>query len=528
MGRASLAASHLLTLDALDVSFTSLTLAVIAVYIAYCYLAPASSKRLRPTYSIHPLAPGLVSGAYAAYQLGSNETAFLLQLHRDYGPIVFVPFPLGQHLILSDTHIRRLYAGAYNKQLSFIPVRKALSGTIFGTSDAVLSSPALEGHIFPLHTKALAKGNLKVPVSRFQKAVEVAIEEQKDADSVDLVKWTYDLMFKASMSALFGDGLDLPMDVFQDKFKAFDDAFPLLATGMFPRLVQDYLSGLTPVREGILARNYLNEKFGEWAARTDCAPLDEKDVVKAMSDKIREFGWSLMDLGSCVLGDFWALLANNPFAISWITIYLTQINASLFKEVLQEVDSVDVASELPADAHLPLLTSIIYETLRLHTSSFSARKATSPNEAFIFEDVAEIHPGEICVALTRIGHLDSQVWGEDAAVWDGKRFFDEDGTNVKSKRIHEVRAFGGGVSMCEGRSLAIAELKTMLVFMLQNLTFEAQLPAPDQLQAHNMERLPYIDGTKVTLPKPKPGRPGLGVMQVGGQMPVRIRHRVRA
>lgn len=471
-GRIHHIASNLLATAHRHLSFTSCTLTLLLTFLTYHLLVsynvlPSNSKArstLRPTFSLLPLLPPFISGSYAAYQLGVNETGFLLELYREYGPVVYLPFPLRQHLILSDRHVRQIYNGRYNAHLSFIPIRKALSGIIFGTSDPALASPDMERQIFPVHAKAMAKGNLKDPIARFQKSVQESVDQaeaergqgEEASVVVDLVQWTYDLMFKASMAALFGDELDLSIETFQHHFRLFDDAFPLLASGLFPRFVQDKFPSLNPVYEGVKSRDFLNTKFGEWALRTDCQPLDDRDVVKAMSDTIQSLGWSLTDLGSCLLGDFWALLANNPFAISWIMIYLTQIDRKVLEQVLAEVDSVDVQNGAsPADAPLPLLTSCIYETLRLHSSPFSIRKTTSTKGSFVFEGVAEIRPGEICVCVPRVGHIDPEVWGENARLWDPKRFFDDGEADkvgsVKSKRIFEVRAFGGGVSIVSGR-----------------------------------------------------------------------------
>jgi len=67
-----------------------------------------------------------------------------------------------------------------------------------------------------------------------------------------------------------------------------------------------------------------------------------------------------------------------------------------------------------------------------------------------------IPPNSRLICGTRVSHLDSSTWGEDANVWDGRRFFDEvtektakeeGGTELeKSKRARRVWGFGGGIS----------------------------------------------------------------------------------
>jgi cytochrome P450 len=120
---------------------------------------------------------------------------------------------------------------------------------------------------------------------------------------------------------------------------------------------------------------------------------------------------------------------------------------------LAEVDSFTFSSKTDA-SDVPLLTSIIYETLRLHSSPFSIRRSIV-KEPFILNGETEILPKENVIVVPRAVHLDQGVWGEDYAVWNPKRFYDAPAslTNNASK-MREVRAFGGGSSMVR-RPLAL-------------------------------------------------------------------------
>lgn len=429
------------------------------------YFSKARSRAPRRIYSLHPLAPSLLSGIYAAYQLGVNETEFLLSLQERYGASVYLPFPISQHFILSDKLIRRIYSGAYNSQLSFIPIRKRMSTTIFGMAGSItsLDSLQLDKHIFPVHAKGMSKARLTQALDRFDQSVKSTVSSELQSWSgdkiIDIVDWTYTLMFKASLAALFGDELDIPLKQFMKCFKDFDTAFPLLASEQIPEFIQPYFPPV--VAQGIRSRDWLNTRFGKWARETKCAGLDDGDVVKAMAMEGLRLGFSDYDNGSGILGDFWALLANNPFAVSWIVVYLIQADEKLYKEVMSEIDGVDLSTSLPAQADMPLLTSVIFETLRLKSSSFSIRSAPPTNESVAHlrtdDNEAEgvfIQPGEKLTCITRVGHLDTNVWGETARQWDGSRFYDDpdvrlqgDLQPMKARRIPEVRAFGGGVSI---------------------------------------------------------------------------------
>lgn len=439
-------------------------IAVLLGFLVRLYVQSVNAQQgPRKTFSLHPLVPSLISGIYAAYQVGANETEFLLQLQERYGASVYLPFPIGQHFILSDKLVRRIYSGAYNNQLSFIPIRKQMSTTVFGMASSItaLDSTQLDKHIFPVHSKGMTKARLGNALARFDKSVKDTVADElqnwKGEKIIDIVDWTYTLMFKASLAALFGDQLDIPLEQFMECFRNFDSAFPLLASEQIPEFVQPYFPPV--VARGVRSRDWLNTRFGKWARETGCAGLDDHDVVKAMAMEGLRLGFNDYDNGSGMLGDFWALLANNPFAVSWIVIYLIQADKQLYKDVMSEIDSIDLHTTLPSQADMPLLTSVIFETLRLKSSSFSIRRAPPTNESVTHLRVDEddhngifIQPGEKLTCITRVGHLDPNVWGETARQWDGRRFYDDPATSdtdkpKKSRRIPEVRAFGGGVSI---------------------------------------------------------------------------------
>ena len=408
------------------------------------------------SFSLHPLCPPFVNGAYAAYKLGSDETSFILSLREIYGDIVYLPFPLCQYFVLSDAIIRKIYDGTYNAQLSFIPIRKLFSGMIFGMSKKSWQSYELEKVLFPLHHRGMAKGKLTHAIDRFTDYVHEAVskeairlkETSNGKDTVDLITFAFDIMFEASIAALFGNEFPVSRQKLRKAFTAFDDVFPLLSSGMIPLPLQPYLKP-GGIAEGIKERDKLNALLGKWARETDCAGLEEEDVVRSTAAEMFRLGWNDYDVGTSLMGDFWALLANNPFAACWVLTYLTQADDELLEDVYKEIDAIPAG--VPAhQADLPLLQSVFYETLRLQTSTFSIRKCS---QQVVLAGKAVISPGESVICVTRAGHLDTEVWGEDARLWDGRRFYDRPDSSdtlrkgSKASKIPFVRAFGGGVSI---------------------------------------------------------------------------------
>lgn len=163
-------------------------------------------------------------------------------------------------------------------------------------------------------------------------------------------------------------------------------------------------------------------------------------------------------------------MANAPSVAVWALLYILQ-SPTVLVDVLAEIDAR--GEEAPLDianlsTDLPLLSSCLTETLRLATSSFSIRVVQAdfflPLGATDGEDKkAEaveaagcvIPAGSKIVCATRVSHLDEESWGSDAAAWDGKRFFDRPGEGTeRSKRVREVRGFGGGISIVRSSFLS--------------------------------------------------------------------------
>lgn len=143
--------------------------------------------------------------------------------------------------------------------------------------------------------------------------------------------------------------------------------------------------------------------------------------------------------------------ANAPYAALHHILYLSQ--SPHLPALLAELDShlssssttspLSLAS-LSSSQSLPLLTSTLYETLRLSSSSFSIRIVQDP-AGFLFPSPGTaghlIPRGARVVCATRVAHLTQEARGEE---WDGERFVGEE---ERRRAAREVRAFGGGISV---------------------------------------------------------------------------------
>ena len=195
-------------------------------------------------------------------------------------------------------------------------------------------------------------------------------------------------------------------------------------------------------------------------------------------------------------------MANAPHAGYWLVVLNLQREKGL-RPLADEIDEAATAwnlknpgqriednlYEFVSTAELPLLTSTIQETLRYAASIMSIRRVTEPVEfgGYRFDRDDEI------ICMTRSVHLDEEVH-ENASEYDPRRYMKQRKFSKNGKIVtNHSMPWGGGVSMCEGRSVdfidlhvagglvdrvplsrhfATKELKVFIVFLLMRYTLE--------------------------------------------------------
>lgn len=155
-------------------------------------------------------------------------------------------------------------------------------------------------------------------------------------------------------------------------------------------------------------------------------------------------------------------MANAPNAGYWLIVLNLQREGGL-QPLVDEIDEAvaswneqnpgqqvqDHLYEFVSTAELPLLTSTIQETLRYAASVMSIRRVTEPVEfgGYRFDRDDEI------ICMTRSVHLDEEIH-ENASEYDPRRYMKQRKFSKNGKTImNHSMPWGGGVSMCEGRSV---------------------------------------------------------------------------
>ncbi|KAH8827179.1 cytochrome P450 [Flagelloscypha sp. PMI_526] len=490
-----------------------------------------------PTYGQWYIPPFL-RGLRAMVSLGQDEDKFLLSLYHNYGPIVYIPWPMSQYTLTASRAINNFYSSS---QLQFPPIRLEMQEDVFGVGKHHPHSMFLE-RFYPMHGKGLTKGRLRGPVERFNQIfaerVRALADQVHDSASgyldISIVDWVMATMFDAGLGAMYGmEFVRLararsPKTVSSGHY-GFDEIFPILASGMVPSFLWNWIK---PIKEGIVARDDTSRALQEFVEMG--TPGLEDGITKDTVEFMQSEGISPKDMGPLLLGDLWASQANAPPACValFLRAFQTPGCVERLREEIKEANlfiggGVDYTS---LNDSVPFVTSCVNETLRTETSSFSIRIAKEDCLLDVSTDASEkklvpIPKNAKVIAATRVPHITDEVWGDDPEAWNPTRFLPKgegEAANVGlAKLLKEMRGFGGGVSMCEGRHLATHELKSALALFATTFDMEPVIAPGSEgeyarFKIHGEKHLGFA-------PKKNMTRPGMGAFQFEGDLKMRVR-----
>ncbi|EMC97078.1 hypothetical protein BAUCODRAFT_121589 [Baudoinia panamericana UAMH 10762] len=270
---------------------------------------------------------------------------------------------------------------------------------------------------------------------------------------------------------------------FMDDLWAFDRGFLYLVVGLprwlpIPSITRSYIARKRNL-EKLEVFHTMMERVAEskkvepkWSGLDDVGPL-----VKARMDVYRSHRLSIRARAAFEHALLWAANANSDVLIFWM---LTRIYADklLLAQVREEIEpyckAVQRTSELPiGDApqldlldvdglcsNCPLLKSCYLECLRLDTASWSLKVV---QEDFVLQSREKdaqswlLRKGEFAHAAHNLHNTDPAYFDEPMT-WRADRHVQyEDGSKRGVAEMGSVRPYGGGSSMCKGRSFAFKE-----------------------------------------------------------------------
>ncbi|KAI0651986.1 cytochrome P450 [Trametes meyenii] len=465
------------------------------------------SKILRPTDpSRPPIAKYWIPWLGSAVEMGKDPDGFFTNMTQLLGPIFRVK-TLGQQRIFvtSPSLISTVYRDSQN--FDFLAIRVELGEIAFSLDTKLGREPYMLETYMPAFHHALLPTNLRPMIDAYVSSAHDCVRgavANLNGSAIPLASFIAPPAYHSA--AFAGFGAAFPIQESYPLFRAYDDYFHMLASGLPRVLFSKPLNAWDKLVDLIEA--YV-DRIGD--------NIDEAPHYTQVALRARENGWTNRFTASVLSTQLWALQANAVWAAYWLIALLLQEPEGL-APLIAEVDSVrrswvaahpstplsgffeDVA--LGSSKSLPLLTSAIQETLRYTSQTFSIRQVVNPVRLGGFD----LRTGEQVVCVTRQVHMDEEIH-PSASVFDIRRYLDGPKAMKDGKLVaNHSMPFGGGVSMCEGRHFAMSELKTFIAMLLTYSTLELD-PASTSRPEFAWERI------------------GAGIMHPRGDVQVIVRKR---
>ncbi|EMT67639.1 cytochrome P450 [Fusarium oxysporum II5] len=256
----------------------------------------------------------------------------------------------------------------------------------------------------------------------------------------DMLKWTSDIIVKASTKSFFGNALFENSPGLVDDFRRFNrQTWKLLYK--YPRfLSRTAYDSRDSAIDGL--ERYFKMPQDQ---RRDAAPF----VIKA-EDEMRRHGISDRDIAAVLFKLYWAINGNPSVLAFWLlvrTLYTPNLKEDIKREVVPAFkNGIHHQPDVEYLKECPKLNATYYEAMRLHSGSSSFRRAAQDTTIAGFQ----LKAGNDVMMPYRQLHLNKEYWGENAEDFDIDKFVD----NPKLHSARTYKPFGGGTTLCPGRLLA--------------------------------------------------------------------------
>ena len=302
----------------------------------------------------------------------------------------------------------------------------------------------------------------------------------------DLMRFTVDV----TTSLAFGQDintLDAEGDVIQ---KHLDKIFPTIQRRLLTPFPYWRYFKLPADREAERSAHYVMEEVSKIIAQ--CRVLLEAEpalreqpenllqsLLVAVSDE--SSGFSEKEMVDNVTTMLLAGEDTTANSLAW-TLYFLVRYPEVQTRLRQEIQS-SLGDTLPCSADqlraLPYLDGVIHESMRL--KPVAPINGLEANEDFIADGMTtniglELKKGDFVIALTRVMASREEDFPEAGAFRPERWLPDKRGEQVNQRAFIP---FGSGPRLCPGRSLALLEMKLVLVMVLQQFEIEARVDPND-------------------------------------------------
>lgn len=244
----------------------------------------------------------------------------------------------------------------------------------------------------------------------------------------------------------------------------FEGGLPTLFANIFPSIT---------ARKAWQARKAMAPAFREYYDKG--LDRNANAFIKGRADAARLENFTNADLGGFEITICFASLTNTvPNAFSMLCSVLSDpsLTADICKEVagIAKRSTENGVEKVALDITLfntqcPLLVSVFQETIRLCVNATPVRVIM---EDMLLKDTYLLRKGSIVQVAGGAIHESQRYWGEDAHVFNGRRFMPDKTMTREQKKAQSqgLMPFGGGKHLCPGRHLAFTEVVSFVALMV--------------------------------------------------------------
>lgn len=214
-------------------------------------------------------------------------------------------------------------------------------------------------------------------------------------------------------------------------------------------------------RKYVQAREVLVEAFERYFEDKGYADPEACPLIKDRYELFCERGLPLKDIARHEVGSTLALLLNTIQAVFWLVYHLFS-NPAVLAECRRELSEAVTENNGTCTVDLayiktscPVFLSTFKETLRFRGINVAARIVL--NDTLVGEQYL-LKKGGVVLIPGIVQHNSKSVYGDDAALFNHRRFVRESGSKPKRFDPLAFRIFGGGSVVCPGRYFATTEI----------------------------------------------------------------------
>ncbi|KAF1954377.1 cytochrome P450 [Byssothecium circinans] len=393
------------------------------------------------------------------YGILVGQASYYVQLSKKYGHQLYsLAMPGGRIYIVNSPDLISIIQ-KHPRVLSHWYIAAALTKNLGGISNeanAILlenargdkgqNSLVIDG--MKATHKAMSGEHLdNMTLAAIRRAKNVIAESGPSPGKVELWDWVQHCFSLAVSSSVYGHNNPYENERLERGLSQFADQTPTFLTGLPPWI---FAPKAYRAREAIVAR--FQQYFG---AKSD---ENASELVKARANVLREYGVPESDIARFEAVNGFGILLNLLPTAFW-TIYHIFSDPDLLDAVRQEAVAAGLdkcadilpnsVEELAKLDDLPLLTSVLKESLRTHAAGVAARMVMDDH---MFDGQYLLKRDTYLFIPNRAVHFDRTIWGDNVNEFVPHRF-----TKHNGEKIHPAafRGFGGGVNLCPGRLFSI-------------------------------------------------------------------------